>query len=161
MRPNNTKRILEDGRVAVGIARSQLPTCEIPKMYAAADLNWVFLDSDHSPFSSDVVHDLIRAYRMTDITMVVRGCDFQYDLVARALDSGAEGIIFPRCEDPEHRAHATPARRIRGAALVTAPGLRPGTLFDPSVVRPPHWHRIQHVSQPGLDLGGGRNVADV
>ena len=39
MRPNNTKRILEDGRVAVGIARSQLPTCEIPKVYAAADLD--------------------------------------------------------------------------------------------------------------------------
>ena len=121
----------------------------------------MFLDADHSPFSSDVLHDLIRAYRLTDITMVVRVCDFQYDLVARALDSAAEGIIFPRCEDPEDRAHATPARRIRGAALVTAPGLRPSTLFDPSIVRPPHWHRIQHVSQPGLDLGGGRNVADV
>ena len=47
---------------------------------------------------------------MTEITAVVRVCDFQYDLVARALDSGAEGIIFPRCEDPEQLAHA-----IRGA----------------------------------------------
>ena len=130
-------------------------------MYGAADLDWVFLDSEQSPFSSDILHDLIRAYRMTDITTVVRVCDFQYDLVARALESCAEGIIFPRCEDPEHRAHATPAQRIRGAALVTAPGLRPSALFDPSVVWPPHWHRIQHVSQPGLDLGGGRNVADV
>lgn len=69
MRPD-TKRILEDGRVAVGIAHSQLPTCEIPKMYGAADLDWVLPDSEHSPFSSDVLHDLIRAYRMTDITMV-------------------------------------------------------------------------------------------
>lgn len=110
MRPNKTKRILESGRVAVGIAHSQLPTCEIPKMFAAADLDWVFLDSEHSPFSSDTLHDLIRAYRMTEITAVVRVCDFQYDLVARALDSGAEGIIFPRCEDPEQLAHA-----IRGA----------------------------------------------
>ena len=61
MRPNNTKRILEDGRVAVGIARSQLPTCEIPKMCGVADLDLVFLDSERSPFSSDVLHDLIRA----------------------------------------------------------------------------------------------------
>lgn len=61
MRPNNTKRILEDGRVAVGIAHSQPPTCEIPKMYGAANLDWVFLVSEHSPFSSDVRHDLIRA----------------------------------------------------------------------------------------------------
>ena len=110
MRPNKTKAILESGGVAVGIAHAQLPTCEIPKMFAAADMDWVFLDSEHSPFSSDTLHDLIRAYRMTDITTVVRVCDFQYDLVARALDSGAEGIIFPRCEDPAQLAHF-----IRGA----------------------------------------------
>ena len=85
MRPNNTKRSLEDGRVAVGVAHPQLPTCEIPKMYGKGDLDWVSLDSEHSPFSSDVLHDLIRAYRMTDIASVVRVQDFQYDLVARAL----------------------------------------------------------------------------
>ena len=72
--------------------------------------DWVFLDSEHSPFSTDTLHELIRAYRMTPVTAVVRVCDFQYDLVARALDSGAEGIIFPRCEDPERLAHA-----VRGA----------------------------------------------
>ena len=110
MRPNKTKRLLEDGRVAVGIAHSQLPICEIPKMFGAAELDWVFLDSEHSPFSSDTLHELIRAYRMTDVTAVVRVCDFQYDLVARALDSGAEGIILPRCEDPDQLAHA-----VRGA----------------------------------------------
>lgn len=86
MRPNKTKRRLEDGRVAVGVAHSQLPTCEVPKMYGAGDLDWVFPDSEHSPFSSDVLHDSIRASRVTDITTVVRVCDFQYDLVARALD---------------------------------------------------------------------------
>ena len=110
MRLNRTKQRLQQGRVAVGISHSQLGTAEIPKMFAAANLDWVFLDSEHSPFSSDTLHDLIRAYLMTDVTVVVRVCDFQYDLVSRALDSGAEGIIFPRCEDPEQLAQA-----IRGA----------------------------------------------
>ena len=110
MRQNRTMKILRDGGVAVGIAHSQLANAEIPKMYGAADLDWVFLDSEHSPFSSDTLHELVRAYRATEITAVVRVCDFQYDLVARALDSGAEGIIFPRCEDPAQLAHA-----IRGA----------------------------------------------
>ncbi len=32
---------------------------------------------------------------------VVRVADLQYSLVARALDSGAQGIIFPRMEDPK------------------------------------------------------------
>ena len=110
MRPNRAKARLAAGKVAVGIAHSQLGTAEVPKMFQAAAMDWVFLDSEHSPFSSDTLHELVRAYRMTDITAVVRVCDFQYDLVARALDSGAEGIIFPRCEDPDQL-----ARAIRGA----------------------------------------------
>ncbi len=110
MRPNRTKQTLQVGGVAVGIAHCQIGSTEVPKMFGAAAMDWVFLDSEHSPFSSDTLHDLLRAYRMTDVTAVVRVCDFQYDLVARALDSGAEGIIFPRCEDPEQLAHA-----VRGA----------------------------------------------
>lgn len=110
MRENRTKRILASGGVAVGISHTLLPTAEIPKMYGAAGLDWVFLDSEHSPFSTDTLHDLVRAYRTTPVTAVVRVCDFQYDLVARALDSGAEGIIFPRCEDPDRLENA-----VRGA----------------------------------------------
>ena len=110
MRPNRTREILEAGGVAVGIAQTQLATAEMARMLSAARLDWVFLDSEHSPFSTDTLHRLLRAYRMTDVTAVVRVCDFQYDLVARALDSGAEGIIFPRSEDP-----AQLARAVRGA----------------------------------------------
>lgn len=115
MRPNRTLRILEGGGVAVGIAHALLPTPEIARMYGAAGMDWVFLDSEHSPFSSDTLHELIRAYRMTEVTVVVRVCDFQYDLVARALDSGAEGVIFPRCEDPDQL-----SRAVRGALFPPA-----------------------------------------
>ena len=146
-------------------------------MYGTADLDWVFLDSEHSPLSSDVLQDLIRAYRMTDITSAVRVCDFQHDLAARALDSGA----LPRLGS-NHAGDLTavapraisPVPAVLGASLLvshpTQPrstllpvvGSRPsGALFDPRVVWPPHWHRIQHFSQPGLDFSGSRNVADV
>ncbi len=110
MRPNRTRKILEGGGVAVGIAQAQIPSAEMARMFGAAGMDWVFLDSEHSPFSSVTLHRLLRAYRMSDVTAVVRVCDFQYDLVARALDSGAEGIIFPRCEDPGQL-----ARAVRGA----------------------------------------------
>lgn len=110
MRANRTRSILEGGKVAVGISHAQFATAEISRLFGAAGLDWVFLDSEHSQFASDTLHDLICAYRMTDVTVVVRVCDFQYDLVARALDAGAEGIILPRCEDAEQLAHA-----VRGA----------------------------------------------
>ena len=110
MKVNRTKQKLAAGKVAVGIAHALVPTTELSKMMGAASLDWVFLDSEHSPFSTDSLHELIHAYRMAGVTAVVRVCDFQYDLVSRALDSGAEGIIFPRCEDPQQLAHA-----LRGA----------------------------------------------
>ena len=122
MRINKARQRLVSGKVVVGIAHVQLPTAEISKMFAAAEMDWVFLDSEHSPFSTDTLHELIRAYRMTGVTVVVRVCDFQYDLVARALDSGAEGIILPRCEDPEQLRSAVagakfPPDGIRGYGL--------------------------------------------
>ena len=100
MRVNRTKQILAAGNVAVGIAHAQLPNAEIPKMFGAAAMDWVFLDSEHSPFSTDTLHDLIRAYRMTPVTAVVRVCDFQYDLVARALDSGRRASSSPVAKTP-------------------------------------------------------------
>jgi len=110
MKTNRTRQRLAAGKVAVGIAHTLVPSTEVSKMMGAANLDWVFLDSEHSPFSTDALHELIRAYRMVGVTAVVRVCDFQYDLVSRALNSGAEGIIFPRCEEPDQLAHA-----VRGA----------------------------------------------
>jgi 2-dehydro-3-deoxyglucarate aldolase/4-hydroxy-2-oxoheptanedioate aldolase len=48
--------------------------------------------------------------------------DLQYSLVARALDNGAQGIIFPRVEDPELLARAIswtkfPPKGVRGFGL--------------------------------------------
>ena len=128
MRSNRTKQSLAAGRVAVGIAHVLVPTTEFSKMMGAANLDWVFLDSEHGPFSTEALHELIRAYRMAGVTAVVRVCDFQYDLVSRALDSGAEGIIFPRCEDPDQLAHA-----VRGAKF------------------PPEGHRGFGLGPPQLD----------
>jgi 2-dehydro-3-deoxyglucarate aldolase/4-hydroxy-2-oxoheptanedioate aldolase len=38
---------------------------------------------------------------MAGLTPFVRVADLQYALVARALDNGAQGIIFPRVESAE------------------------------------------------------------
>ena len=53
---------------------------------------------------------------------IVRVADFQYSLVARALDCGAGGIIFPRTEDPRQLETAIswtiyPPQGIRGYGL--------------------------------------------
>ena len=38
---------------------------------------------------------------LSGLCPIVRVADLQYSLVARALDCGAQGVIFPRVESPE------------------------------------------------------------
>lgn len=91
-------------------------------MAAAGGLDWLFLDTEHSAFDSETVHDILQVCLLTPVTPIVRVPDFQYDLVARTLDSGAEGIMFPRTESAEKIAEAVswakfPPVGVRGFGL--------------------------------------------
>ncbi len=122
MRINRTKQLLKEGRVALGVSQSQLRSAEIPRMFAAAGLDWIFIDAEHGCFSIETIQDLVRTSLLTPITPVVRIADLQYDLVARALDMGAEGIILPRVESPDLLSKAIrwakfPPAGVRGFGL--------------------------------------------
>ncbi len=122
MRKNATKQRLREGKIALGSAMIQFQSAEVPRMYAAAGLDWIFIDTEHGCFTIETVQDLVRASLLTTITPVVRVADLQYSLVARALDMGAEGILFPRVENPELLAKAVswtkfPPQGIRGFGL--------------------------------------------
>ncbi len=122
MRKNRTRQILADGGVALGLIQNGLPTPEVSKMVAASGFDWLFLDTEHGAFHTETVHSIIQACLQTPVTPIIRVPDFQYDLVARTLDAGAEGIIFPRTESPEQLATAVswakfPAQGVRGFGL--------------------------------------------
>jgi 2-dehydro-3-deoxyglucarate aldolase/4-hydroxy-2-oxoheptanedioate aldolase len=91
-------------------------------MFSAAGFDWVFIDSEHGCFTIETIQDLVRSSLLLPITPIVRVADFQYDLVARALDMGAEGIILPRVDSPELLAKAIswakfPPQGVRGFGL--------------------------------------------
>jgi len=122
MRPNRVKQLLSSGQTAWGSGLGQIRSPEVPRLYAAAGLDWTFIDTEHGGFDLETVQDLIRAALLTPLTPIVRVGDLQYSLVARALDVGAEGIIFPRVEVPELLERAIswtkfPPRGIRGFGL--------------------------------------------
>ena len=122
MRPNRVRQILSEGGVALGTAQNALPSVEIAKMAAASGMDWLFLDTEHGPFTSQTVHDILQVCLLTSVTPIVRVPDFQYDLVARTLDSGAEGIMFPRTESADVLAKAVswakfPPQGVRGFGL--------------------------------------------
>jgi 2-dehydro-3-deoxyglucarate aldolase/4-hydroxy-2-oxoheptanedioate aldolase len=98
---NTVKRALKAGGFQLGLNFGQLRSAEIPRLLAAAGFHWAFIDTEHGNFDLETVNDVCRVSRLVGLCAVVRVADLQYSLVARALDSGAQGIIFPRMEDPK------------------------------------------------------------
>jgi 2-keto-3-deoxy-L-rhamnonate aldolase RhmA len=101
MRTNDVKHSLKAGKLQLGLNFGQLRSAELPKLLAAAGFHWAFIDCEHGNFNLETVNDVCRVAQLAGLCPVVRVADLQYSLVARALDSGAQGIIFPRMEDPK------------------------------------------------------------
>jgi 2-keto-3-deoxy-L-rhamnonate aldolase RhmA len=122
MRTNTVKQALKEGKTQFGCNTSMLRSPEVPRILAAAGLDWSYLDSEHGGFDLETLQDLIRAANEAGLCPIVRVADLQYALVARALDCGAQGVLFPRVESPELLERAIswtrfPPEGVRGYGL--------------------------------------------
>ncbi|MGA3185547.1 MAG: aldolase/citrate lyase family protein [Bryobacteraceae bacterium] len=122
MHINPVKHALKEGKLQAGCSFGQLRSTEVARILAAAGFHWCYVDSEHGPFGLETQHELCRAAMAAGLMPIVRVADLQYSLVARALDNGAQGIIFPRVEDPELLARAVswtkfPPKGTRGFGL--------------------------------------------
>jgi 2-dehydro-3-deoxyglucarate aldolase/4-hydroxy-2-oxoheptanedioate aldolase len=125
MKPNPVKQALRAGEVQLGCGIAQFRSPEIPRILKAAGFDWAFIDTEHGNFNLETVQDLCRVSALVGFCPIVRVGELNYSLVARALDNGAEGVIFPRVESPEMLEHAVrwtkfPPTGIRGFGLTTA-----------------------------------------
>jgi 2-keto-3-deoxy-L-rhamnonate aldolase RhmA len=98
-RPNLVKQALLAGQVQYGTNFGQFRSQDVLKILAQAGFHWAFIDAEHGGFDLETIQDLCRIAPSVNFTPIVRVADLQYSLIARALDVGAQGIIFPRVED--------------------------------------------------------------
>jgi 2,4-dihydroxyhept-2-ene-1,7-dioic acid aldolase len=122
MRKNLVKQALAEGKLQLGTGFGQLRSPEVARILAAAGFHWAFLDTEHGGFDLETVQDICRMSVMVGLSPIVRVADLQYSLVARSLDCGAQGVIFPRVESPELLERAIswtkfPPAGIRGYGL--------------------------------------------
>lgn len=89
-----------NGQTVFGSALQHFRSAEVPRLFAAAGFDYVFIDTEHGGFDLETVQDMVSAAVRSNITPVVRVSEMLYSLIARVLDVGAQGIIFPRIEDP-------------------------------------------------------------
>src|SRR4051794_11744112 len=134
MHPNPVKKALAEGQVQLGCALAQLRSPEIIRVFKACGFQWAFLDTEHGNFDLETIQDLCRVATLIDFCAVVRVAELQYHLVARSLDCGAHGIMFPRVEQPELLEKAVswtkfPPAGIRGFGLTNmAVNYQPGSI---------------------------------
>ena len=122
MQSNTVKQALRNGSMQLGAGVSQIRSVEVARVLAAAGFDWAFVDTEHGGFGIETVQDFCRVANLVGLAPIVRVADMQYALVARALDCGAQGIIFPRVESPELLRQAIrwtrfPAEGVRGYGL--------------------------------------------
>jgi 2-dehydro-3-deoxyglucarate aldolase/4-hydroxy-2-oxoheptanedioate aldolase len=100
-RINLVKNSLKEGKVQYGTNFGQFRSQDVLKILAQAGFHWAFIDTEHGGFGIETIQDLCRMAPAVGFTPIVRVSDLQYSLIARALDCGAQGVIFPRVESVE------------------------------------------------------------
>jgi len=106
MQTNRVKAALRDGKAVSGPIINEARSIGTVKMMALAGHDFLFLDMEHAMFDWETMLNLVQGALLCDICPLVRVTDLSYPLVARALDSGAQGIIIPRVETREQTEQA-------------------------------------------------------
>jgi 4-hydroxy-2-oxoheptanedioate aldolase len=73
-----------------------------PSVFELASLmgfDGIWLDLEHYGFSVETAQNLMRAARVGGADIVARPAKGEFMRMARLLESGAQGIIYPRCDD--------------------------------------------------------------
>jgi 2-dehydro-3-deoxyglucarate aldolase/4-hydroxy-2-oxoheptanedioate aldolase len=95
MKPNRFKQLLAEGKTAVGHMILEFGTRGMAQILDNAGLDFVIIDTEHSPFTTLDLADLVAWFKATPIAPFVRVPQVEYHLIARTMDLGALGIMAP------------------------------------------------------------------
>jgi 2-keto-3-deoxy-L-rhamnonate aldolase RhmA len=91
----------DKGGVKLGHFIAEFATPGIGHILKAAGCDFAFLDMEHSGFSFETVKSCIRYFEAAGVAVIVRVPALEPDMLARACDMGAEGLIAPMISTAE------------------------------------------------------------
>ena len=109
------------------------PNPEQVAQVSANDLDFIVIDTEHTPNDRATMRALIVRIAAAGIAPLVRVPNPDPDLIRQALDAGAHGVVVPYCEDPvvvRECVAAVRFRPLKGERLAEA--LRLGGPPDPA-----------------------------
>lgn len=93
--PAALKQMTRDRRAKLGNFVAEFATPGIGHILKAAGCDFVFFDMEHSGFSFETLKSAVRYFEAAGVAMIVRVPAQENDMLARACDMGAEGLIAP------------------------------------------------------------------
>jgi 4-hydroxy-2-oxoheptanedioate aldolase len=101
MRENRLKTALAEGKAVSGPIMEEIRTVGVVKYLAMAGHDFLWFDTEHNFLDWETLLTLTQMAIASNIVPLIRVTDLSYPLVARALDTGAYGVIIPRVETRE------------------------------------------------------------
>jgi 2-keto-3-deoxy-L-rhamnonate aldolase RhmA len=98
MRENKLKTVLAAGGAVSGPIMEEVRTVGVVKYMAMAGHDFLWFDTEHNMLDWETLLTLVQMSIASDIVPLIRVTDLSYPMVARALDTGAYGVIIPRVE---------------------------------------------------------------
>jgi 4-hydroxy-2-oxoheptanedioate aldolase len=117
MRVNNVVTRMRQGRMAYGLNLS-FPSTTLIELGGRVGFEFVTFDSEHGPFTVDLLDDLCRIADMAGLTPMARVPDIEHPTILRFLDRGILGITGPHIVDADR------ARKLADACRYVPRGLR-------------------------------------
>jgi 2-dehydro-3-deoxyglucarate aldolase/4-hydroxy-2-oxoheptanedioate aldolase len=79
---------------------SETTNPEVAYILAAAGMDFLMIDMEHSAASMESVQNIVRSARAAGLIPLARVTENQYPYIARVLDMGTMGIMVPRVHTP-------------------------------------------------------------
>ena len=111
MQKNLAKAKLKAGECVYGTSVEYCLDPEISVLLKKAGLDLCFIDTEHQAAGYKEIRAICRSARDFDLPVAVRVTQNRTELITRALDCGAMGIVVPRVHSAEQAADAVRAMR--------------------------------------------------
>ena len=95
------KQLAASRELKVGNFIVEFATPGIGHILKAAGMDFAFFDMEHSGFSFETLKSAVRYFEAADLPVIVRVPSLENDMLARACDMGAEGLLAPMISTPQ------------------------------------------------------------
>src|SRR5436190_2238968 len=100
MRKSIVKEKLRRNEAVIGVAL-HLTDPSVYEMTSLAGFDYIWMDLEHHAYSVETASNLMRAARVGTSDIMARPAKGEFMRIGRLLESGAHGILYPRCDNAD------------------------------------------------------------